>query len=80
VPYAVTGDFCKTCVTSLVLVSTSTFVDFREHDEEVQTLTHPSERVVQTVSSSITLLDGTMADVAHPDSFDEKITISIKNS
>lgn len=77
--YAVTGDDCKTCVTSQVLVSVSAFIYFREHEEEEQSLTHPSERVVQSVSSLVTLLDGTMAD-AYPDSLDEKITISIKNT
>jgi len=80
VPYAVTGNDCKTCVTSLVLVSTNAFIYFREHEEKEQSLTHPSERVVQTVSSLITLLGGTMADVVHPDSLDEKITISIKKT
>ena len=78
--YAVTGDDCKTCVTSLVLVSTNAFMYFREHEEEELSLTHPYERVVQTVSSSITLLDGTMADVAQPDSLDEKITISVNTA
>jgi hypothetical protein len=60
-------------------VSVSAFIYFREHEEEEQSLTHPSERVVQSVSSLVTLLDGTMAD-AYPDSLDEKITISIKNT
>jgi hypothetical protein len=36
-------------VTSLVLVSTSAFIYYREHEEKEQSLTHPSERVVQTV-------------------------------
>jgi len=66
-------------VTSLVLVSINVFIYFREHEEEEQSLTHPSERVVETVSSSITLLGGTMADVAQSDTLDEKITICIKN-
>ena len=52
------------CVTSLVLVSTNAFIYFREDEEEEQSLTHP-ERVVQKVSSSVTVLDGMMADVAH---------------
>lgn len=78
-PYAVTGDDCKTRVTSLVLVSTNAFIYFREHKEEEQSLAHP-ERVVQVVSSSVTQLNGTMANVAQPDSLDEKITISIKNT
>jgi hypothetical protein len=60
-------------------VSTNTFLHFRGHEEEEQSLTNPSERVVQTVSSSITLLDGAMRNVAHPDSLNEKITFSVKN-
>lgn len=68
------------CVTSLVLVSTNAFVYFSEHEEEEQSLTHPSERVVHTVSSSVTLWDGTMANVARSYSRDEKITIPVKNT
>jgi len=53
----VSSDMCHTLsqvmtarhVTSVVLVSTNALIYFREHEEEVQSLTHPSERVVQTV-------------------------------
>ena len=36
-----------------------------EYKDDEQSLTYPSERLVETVISSETLLDGMMADVAH---------------
>jgi len=36
--------------------------------------------MVETVSASVTVLDGMMADVAHTHSVEEKITAAIKNT
>jgi len=41
--------------------------------------TCPSERLVEIVITSITVLDGVMADVAHTQSVKEKITGANKN-
>jgi hypothetical protein len=47
------------------MFSTNAFIYFTEHKDDEQSLTHPSERLVDTVSASVTVLDGMMADVAH---------------
>ena len=45
-----------------------------------QCLTYPSERLVETVSASVNVLDGMMAEVTHTYSVEEKITAAIKNT
>jgi hypothetical protein len=61
-------------------VSTNAFIYFREYKDNEQSLTYPSERLVETVSASVTILDGMMAEVAHTYSVEEKITAAIKNT
>jgi hypothetical protein len=61
-------------------MSTNAFIYFREYKEKEQSLTHPSERLVQSVSSSITLLDGMMAQITDSDSLEEKITAAFKGT
>ena len=73
-------DDCKTCLTSSVVMSTNSFIYFKEYKDDEQSLTYPSERLVETVSASVTLLDGMMAEVAHTYSVEEKITAAIKNT
>ena len=46
----------------------------------MKSLTYPSERLVETVSASVTVLDGMMAEVARTYSVEEKITSAIKNN
>jgi hypothetical protein len=38
---------------------------FKEYKDNEQYLTYPSERLVETVSASVTVLEGMMAEVAH---------------
>jgi len=61
-------------------VSTNAFTYFKEYKDNEQSLTYPSERLVETVSASVTVLDGMMAEVAHTYSVEEKITAAIKNT
>ena len=59
---------------------TNAFIYFKEYKDNEQSLTYPSERLVETVSASVSVLDGMMADVAHTHSVEEKITAAIKNT
>jgi len=61
-------------------VSTNAFIYFKEYKDNEQSVTYPSERLVETVSASVTVLDGMMAEVAHTYSVEEKITAAIKNT
>ena len=60
-------------------MSASAFIYFKEYRDDEQSLTYHSERLVETVSASVTVLDGMVADVAHTCSVEEKITAAIKN-
>jgi len=77
---AVRFDDCNTCLTSPVMMSTNAFIYFKEYGDDKQCPTYPSERLVETVSTSVTVLDGMMAEVAHTYSVEEKITPAIKNT
>jgi hypothetical protein len=50
---------------SLVILSTIAYIYFKEYKYEEHSLTCPSDRLVDTVISSVTMLDGMMADVAY---------------
>jgi hypothetical protein len=77
---AVRCEDCKTCLTSSVMLPTHTFIYFKEYKDNKQSLTYPSERLVETVSASVTLLERMMAKVAHTYSVGEKSTAAIKNT
>jgi hypothetical protein len=74
---AVRWDDCKACLTSPVMLSTNAFIYFKEYRNNEQSLTYPSERLVETVSASVTVLESMMAEVAHKYSVEEKITAAI---
>jgi len=78
--HAVRCDDCKTYLTSPVMLSTIAFIYFKEYKDNEQSLTYPSERLVETVSAYITVLDGMMAEVVHMYSVEETITAAIKNT
>jgi len=77
---AVRCDDCKTCLKSSVMLSTNAFLYLKEYKEDEQSLTYSSERLVETVSVSITLLVGMMGAVAHTYSVEEKFIAAIKNT
>jgi len=58
---------------SPVMLSTNAFIYFNEYKDE-QSLMYSSERLIETVSASVTVWDGMMADVAHTHSVEKKIT------
>ena len=55
---AVSCDDCKTCLTSPVMSSTNVSIYFKEYKDDERSLTYPSERLVETVSASVNLLEG----------------------
>jgi hypothetical protein len=77
---AVRCDDCKAGLTSSVVIPTNTFIYLKEYRDDKQSLTYPSERLVETVSASVTVLERMMAEVAHTDSVEEKITAVIKKT
>ena len=62
---AVRCDDCKACLTSSVMLSTNAFIYFKEYKDDEQSLTYPSERLVETVSASVTVLESMMVEVPH---------------
>jgi hypothetical protein len=62
------------------MLSTNVFIYFKEYSDTEQSLTYPSEKMVETVGTSVTLLETMMAEVAHLNSVEQYITTAIKNS
>ena len=73
-------DDCTTCLTSPKLLATNAFIYFKEYEEDKQFLAYPSEKLVETVGSSISLLESMIAKVAHMGSVEEKMTVAIKEA
>jgi len=62
------------------MLSTNAFIYFKEYRDDEQSLTYPSERLVETVIARVTVLEGMMAEVAHTYSAKGKTTAAIKNT
>jgi hypothetical protein len=63
-----------------VLLRTSVFIYFKEYSDTEQSLTYPSEKLVETVGAAVTLMESMMAEVAHLNSVEQHITATINNS
>jgi hypothetical protein len=63
--YVLLGVVCKAGLTTSVVGPTHTLIYFKEYRDDKQYLTYPSERLVECVSASVTVLEGMMAEVAH---------------
>jgi hypothetical protein len=59
----VSCDACKTCLTSEVLLRTSVFVQLKEYSDTEQSLTCPSENLVETVGAAVTLMESMIAEM-----------------
>jgi hypothetical protein len=59
------GVSCDACKTSEVLLSADVLIYFKECSDAEQSLTCPSEMLMQTVSTAVTLMECMMAEVAH---------------
>jgi hypothetical protein len=73
-------DNCATCLTSPMLLATNAFIYFKECKEDKQLLTYHSEKLVETVGASISLLESKMAKVPHMGSVEEKMTVATKET
>jgi hypothetical protein len=63
----------KTCLTSEVLLSTNVFIYFKECSDTEQSLTYPSEKLVEPVSTALTLRKSVMAEVVQLSSVEQHI-------
>jgi hypothetical protein len=73
-------DDCKSCLTSPRLLENNVFIYFKEYEDGRQSLTYPSEKLVETVDASLRLLESMMANVAHMVSVEEQVTVNIKQT
>ena len=58
-------DICKKCLISEVPSPLDGFIGFKEHNNTVQSLTYPTEKLVETVGTAVTVLENVMSKVAH---------------
>jgi hypothetical protein len=63
--YSVRCDDFNACLTSSAMLSTNAFIYFKKYKNDEQSLTYPSERLVETVRGSVTELESMMAGVSH---------------
>jgi hypothetical protein len=66
-------DACKACLTSQVILSTSVFIYFKEYSDTEQSVTYP-EKLVETVSTSVTLLKTMMVELAYLNSLEHHVS------
>jgi hypothetical protein len=62
------------------MLSIHVFIYFKEYSYTEQSLTYPSEKLVETVGTSVNLLEVMKAEVAHLNTVEQYITTAIKNS
>jgi hypothetical protein len=58
-------DACKTCLTPQELLLTSVFIYFKQYSGTEQSLACPSEKLVKTIGTAITLIESVMSKVGH---------------
>jgi hypothetical protein len=73
-------DDCTTCLSSPLLLATNAFMHFKEYEEGKQFLTYPSEKLVETVSASVSVLESKKAQVAHMGSVEQNMSNGIKET
>jgi len=71
-------DMCKKCLTSEVPSPLDIYTGFKEHGSTVQSLTYPTEKLVETVATAVTVLENVMSMVAHLESVELYVTDAIK--
>ena len=60
-----TCEICKKCLISEVPSPLDVYTGFKEHSNTVQSLTYPTEKLVETVGTAVTVLENVMSMVAH---------------
>lgn len=71
-------DMCKKCLISEVPSPLDIYTEFKEHSSTVQSLTYPTEKLVETVGTAVTVLEKVMSVVAHLESVELYVTDAIK--
>jgi hypothetical protein len=67
------------CLTSQV-ISASVFIYFKECSDAEQVSTYLPEKLIETVDTSVSLMESMTAEVAHSNSVEQYITTAIKYS
>ena len=58
-------DICKKCLISDVPSTLDIYTGFKEHSSTVQSLTYPTEKLVETVGTAMTVLHNVISKVAY---------------
>ena len=69
---------CKKCLISEVPSPLDIYTGFKGHSSTEQSLTCPTERLVETVGTAVTVLENVMSRVAHLESVELYVTDAIK--
>ena len=71
-------DICKKCLISEVPSPLDIYTGFKKHSSTVQSLTYPTEKLVETVGTAVTVLGNVMSMVADLESVELYATDAIK--
>jgi hypothetical protein len=73
-------DACKTCLISEAQLLTDVYIDFKECSTTVHSLTYPTEKLVESVCTAVTVLEGIMSERVTYITVESCITGAIKES
>jgi len=73
-------DACKACLIYETPSTTNVYLGFKVCSSTVHSLTYPTETLVETVGTAVTILKGMISEVAHLDTVKSCITSAIKES
>jgi len=73
-------DVCKACLISEIPSTTNVYIGFKECSSTVHSVTYPTEKLVETVGTAVTILEGMISEVAQLDTVKSSITSVIKES
>jgi hypothetical protein len=63
-----------------VLLRTNVLIYFKEYSDTEQSLTNSSEKLVETIGATVTVMESMMAEMTYLNSVEQQITAAIKNS
>jgi hypothetical protein len=75
---AICCDICKRCLIYEVPSPLDIYTAFKDHSSTAQSLTYPTEKLVETVGSAVTVLENVLSMVAHFDSVELYVTDAVK--
>jgi len=70
-------DACKACLISETPPTTNVYIGFKEFSSTVHSLTYPTEKLVETVGTAVSILERVILEVAHLDTVKSCITSAI---